>query len=98
MGPRLHIPETHPGQANSDEDLCTIFVLVLVTTMLTAGLLIACASGHGQELAQRLPCLPPPAARARRTNGARSRPLAGGPEYLWNVFGLSSLNGGLKEP
>lgn len=96
MRPAMQIPDTHPGQELSDDQICLVFVLVAVTTMLSIGALIFLVSDAGMQLTEKLPCLPtqrPPPVRR-----PRGPPRAGTPRFLWESFGLHGLDHGLKEP
>jgi len=86
MGPRLRIPDAHPGQELSDEQLCTVFLLVSLSVMASVAALIFLVSDSGQQLVQRVPCLP---ARASARVGARlsrSTIRTGTPQHIYTML------------
>ena len=95
MRPELNIPDAHPGQELSDDQLCVVFLLVAVATMVSVGAVIFLASDAGHEVVERMPCLPTHQPPARRPRGP---PRAGTPAHLWHSFGLHGLESGIKEP
>ena len=95
MRPPLNIPDAHTGQELSDDQLCVVFLLVAIATMVSVGAVIFLASDAGHEVVERMPCLPLHQPPARRSLGP---PRAGTPRFFWESFGLNGLDHGLKEP
>lgn len=89
-----------------DEELCTVFLLVALSTIASTAVLVCLLTGRGKQLAHQLPCIPcvppsPPRAASRwLAYNQRAAARVGAPQHLYNLLHPCSLEEGCgaKEP